>query len=243
MNVSVVIPAFNEERRIEHCLKSILNQTQKPYELIVVDNNSSDKTAEIAKSLGATVIFEPKKGIISARNAGFNAANGEIIARTDADTIVPSNWIETIINHFEKDPKLLAFSGPAIFGHKVFTPLVKLVVFETNKKIFGHNFLYGPNMALRKDVWEKVKNSACLDDELVHEDFDLSIHIGQLGKVGFDNNLKVRTSARRMKNNPTSFFVDYNIKTIDMITSHKGFRISTLASKIKRKINYQNNSN
>lgn len=243
MNVTVVIPAFNEEKRIGHCLKTVFNQTQKPYEVIVVDNDSTDNTAAIAREMGATVVFEPKKGTIAARNAGFNAASGEIIARTDADTIVPSNWIEKINEHFEKDPRLDALSGPAIFGHKFFAPLVKLVVFETNRKIFGHNFLYGPNMALRKNAWQKVKDAVCLDDEQVHEDFDLSIHIGQFGKIGFDDKLKVRTSARRMKNNPSSFFVDYNIKTIDMIASHKRFRISTLASKIKQKINYQTNSN
>lgn len=237
MNISVVIPAYNEEKRIAHCLKTVMNQSKKPYEVIVVDNNSTDNTAQIAEEMGAIVIKEKKQGITPARNAGFEKAQGEIIARTDADTIVPHDWIEKIEREFERDSELDALSGPAIFGINFFTPLVKLIVFETNKKIFGHYGLYGPNLALRKSAWERVKNQVCTDDDKVHEDTDLSIHVGKEGKIIYVKDLKVRTSARRMRNSPTSQFGEYLVKWADMIAYHKNYRISSLASNIKQRIN------
>lgn len=237
MNISVVIPAYNEEQRIALCLKSIFAQTQKPLEVIVVDNNSDDNTAQIARDMGATVMIEKQQGVTYARNLGFNNAKGEIIARTDADTVVPSNWLERINDHFEKDPKLEAVSGPAIFGIRFFTPIVRLLVFEANKRIFGHYGLYGPNFAIKKSAWEKVKNDVCLDDERVHEDTDLAIHVGKTGKIGYDSKLKVKTSARRLRQSPTSLLVMYLIKWADMIALHKKYRISSFASSIKHKIN------
>lgn len=237
MNISVVIPAFNEERRIAYTLKSVFNQTKKPYEVIVVDNNSTDKTAEIAKAMGAKVVIEKAQGATFARNKGFNEASGEIIARTDADTIVPHNWIETFDKHFTNDPLLDAISGPAIFGINFFTPIVKILVFETNKRIFGHYGLFGPNLAVRKSAWERVKNEVCLDDDKVHEDTDLSIHIGKEGKVGYDKSLKVRTSARRLRTSPKSLLIEYIIKWADMIAYHKKYRITTIASNFRQRVN------
>ena len=237
MNISVVIPAFNEEKRIGHCLKSVFNQTVKPQEVIVVDNNSTDKTAEIARAMGARVIIQPIQGVTFARNLGFDVAKGEIIARTDADTIVPSNWIEKYNDHFEEDPLLDALSGPAIFGISLFTPLLKLIVFETNKKIFGHYGLFGPNLAIRKSAWLKIRDKVCMDDEKVHEDTDLAIHIGKVGKVGYARDLKVRTSARRLRQSPSSLLVDYMVKWADMIAFHKQSRITTLAFRVNNKIN------
>lgn len=237
MRISVVIPAFNEEKRIAHCLKSVMSQTQMPFEVIVVDNNSTDNTAKIARDMGATVINEPRQRVTFARNTGFNSATGDIIARTDADTIVPSNWIERINQHFENDIHLDAVSGPAIFGIRVFTPVLRLLVFEANKRIFGHYGLFGPNLALRKSAWDRIKDDVCLDDDKVHEDTDLSIHVGKDGKVGYDKELKVRTSARRMRLSPTSLFIEYLIKWADMIAYHKKYRITTLASNIKHRIN------
>lgn len=236
MKVSVVIPAYNEERRIGHCLKTVFSQTVPPFEVIVVDNNSTDDTVKIARDAGATVIVESKQGVTFARNTGFNRAKGDIIARTDADTIVPDDWIERINKHFESDPKLYAVSGPAVFGISVFSPLLRLLVFEANKRIFGHYGLFGPNLAIKKTAWEQIKDDVCLDDDKVHEDTDLSIHIGQIGKIGYDKHLKVRTSARRLRQSPSSLLVEYLIKWADMIAFHKKYRITTIASNIRQKI-------
>lgn len=237
MKISVIIPAFNEEKRIARCLDSVFSQTYPAFEVIVVDNNSNDKTSDIALAMGARVVKEANQGITYARNKGFNEAKGEIIARTDADTIVSSNWLEIINRDFKKDENLLAVSGPAVFGIRVFSPLIRILVFESNKRIFGHYGLYGPNLAIRKSAWEMVKNEVCLDDERVHEDTDLSIHIGKNGKIGFDKELKVKTSARRLRHSPSSQLVEYLVKWADMIAFHKQYRIRKIASRIKRRIN------
>jgi glycosyltransferase involved in cell wall biosynthesis len=223
MKVSVVIPAFNEEKLIGRCIKALQNQTEKPYEIIVVDNNSKDKTAEIAKTLGAKVISEKHPGATFARNTGFNAAHGDIIARIDADTLVPKNWIAGIEKHFKDDPNLIALSGPTDFEDKKFNNL--LVVEKPThmiwKTIFGHDLLYGPNTALTKQAWEKVRGLVCLSDKIVHEDFDLAIHLGELnlGRIWFDKNHKVIVSERRWRE-PKSYW-EYPYRYFKTIAKHK----------------------
>jgi glycosyltransferase involved in cell wall biosynthesis len=204
MNISVIIPAFNEEKIIEKCLKSVINQTEKPFEIIVVDNNSTDKTAEIAKKFGARIVEEKIQGRRPARDAGFNAAKGDIIARTDADTIVPNDWIQKIHAAFENDDELLGFSGSGRFtGIPKFIQVNNCFVSGSSffvKLLMKHDGMMGFNMALRKSTWNLIKDEVCLDDKKVHEDMDLAIHIARLGKVFFDKTLVVNTMPRQLKN-------------------------------------------
>ena len=95
--VTVVIAAYNEEKDLPKCLTAITTQNfpKDDYEIIVVDNNSTDKTAEIAKSFGVKVITETKQGNTFAVKKGMDGAMGEIIANTDADTVVFSDWLST----------------------------------------------------------------------------------------------------------------------------------------------------
>ncbi len=92
MLISIVVPAFNEEKLIERSLQSIRGAAIKfseigwDYEIIVCDNNSSDRTGEIARAQGARVIFEPINQISRARNAGAAAANGQWLVFVDADS-------------------------------------------------------------------------------------------------------------------------------------------------------------
>ncbi len=111
--ISVVIPARNEERELPACLEALrLQDYQHEYEIIVVDNSSTDNTARVAASLGARVIHEPRKGAGWARQAGFAAAKGKIIASTDADTLVPTNWLSSIADAFSKHPDLVGVGDP-----------------------------------------------------------------------------------------------------------------------------------
>jgi len=101
MNVSVVIPVLNEEELIEQCLIAIINNSEKPLEIILVDGGSTDKTLEIAKKYNQVTIVEDKGGTAaSSRNKGIKLAKGEIIAFTDGDCIVTNNWISEINNSF-----------------------------------------------------------------------------------------------------------------------------------------------
>lgn len=225
MKVSVIIPAFNEEKYIEKCLISIFDQEEKPDEIIVIDNNSTDKTSEIAKRYEVKVIKEIIQGITPTRNRGFNEAKHEIIARTDADTWVRKDWIKRIKENFKNNKKLVALSGPTHFYDFPLHNLMQHSQWQ-NKAIFlyiksqiKHGTLYGPNTAIRKDAWQKIKNEICLDDKMVHEDTDLAIHIGKHGDVKTDSRLVVDTSFRRWRKIFTYF--EYSHRLLKTFRKHK----------------------
>ncbi|SFD91791.1 glycosyltransferase [Nitrosomonas sp. Nm166] len=107
MHLSIIVPAFNEERLITHCLDSIaesLAANQKPgftAEVIVVDNNSTDKTAKLAKRAGAKVVFEPINQIGRARNAGAAVATGDWLLFVDADSLLNPGMVADILKMIE----------------------------------------------------------------------------------------------------------------------------------------------
>ena len=99
--VSVIIPVYNGEKTLTQCLDSVLNQTYRNYEVIVVDNNSTDRTKEIIYYLKENnekikYVFAERRSVGAARNEGIRATQGDIFAFTDADCICPHNWIEEI---------------------------------------------------------------------------------------------------------------------------------------------------
>jgi len=225
MKISVVIPAFNEEKYIGSCLKSVNDQEIKADEIIVVDNNSTDKTKSIAEKMGAVVIKEKKQGIIHARNKGFESAKYRIIARCDADVAVPRDWIKKIKQNFE-NKDIDALSGPIIY-HDSFLKSASILpshIYLESLRIIskGNRYLLGPNMAIRKSIWLKVKKFVNLNDSRVHEDIDLSLNIIKIGgKIGYDNSLAVNTSSRRIKSKPRSFFLEYPTRIAKTFLTNK----------------------
>ena len=214
MKVSVIVPAYNEEGYIKDCLESILTQTVNPDEIIVIDNNSTDKTAQIARKMGARVVKEEKQGMIYARNKGFDIAKYEILTRCDADAQVSPDWIERIKFNFA-NYKIDALSGPILFYDSIIKSPLPAEIYSKFMRIIlkGNETLIGPNMSLTKNIWQRVKHLVCLDDGIVHEDIDLSINITKVGgKIIHDKKLIVRTSARRIKENPSSFFTEYPLR-------------------------------
>lgn len=225
MKVSVIIPAYNEEAYIGNCLDSLMQQEVKPDEIIVVNNNSTDKTVSIAKKYPVRIVREKKQGMIQARNRGFDEAQYDIIARTDADTIVPPNWIARIKKYFE-DKELIALSGPAHFydlpdvvRSSKLTTEAAFSYIRLFKQIMRYDCLYGPNMAIQKEAWNKVKNTICLDDKEVHEDIDLAIHLSHVGKIKFDFSFIVFSSFRRWKKLDPYF--EYTSRMVKSISKHK----------------------
>jgi glycosyltransferase involved in cell wall biosynthesis len=105
LNFSIVMPVFNAEPFIERCLRSLIRQTlaSNRYEIIVVDNNSSDRSAEIAaKFHQVKLLHEPEQGSYAARNTGIRAARGEVVAFTDPDCEVQADWVENIYYAIER---------------------------------------------------------------------------------------------------------------------------------------------
>jgi glycosyltransferase involved in cell wall biosynthesis len=155
--LSIVIPAYNEEDFLPRCLESIKAQVDAPsYEIIVVDNNSSDTTPYIAKKFGARLISEMQPGVVFARQAGLQAAKGDIVISTDADTYFASDWLKNIGTFFELNTKAAGLAG---HYHFVKGPLwakfwpvmgafwVKMIYYVFGKTIY----VSAANLAFRKD--------------------------------------------------------------------------------------------
>ena len=115
LTVSVVIPVKDDARRLAVCLAAIRRQTVAPLEVVVVDNGSTDASAAVARAGGARVVREEHAGIPAASAAGYDAAIGDVIARLDADSIPPAEWVETIRGHLTERPDLQGFR--TIFVH------------------------------------------------------------------------------------------------------------------------------
>ncbi len=103
MKISVVIPTYNEEQYLGDCLGALLNGSEKPYEIIVADGYSTDKTRSIARKYGATVVANKRRHAAGGRNAGIKRAKGDIIAFIDADCIPDKDWLKEIHKAFEED--------------------------------------------------------------------------------------------------------------------------------------------
>jgi glycosyltransferase involved in cell wall biosynthesis len=200
--ISVIIPSYNEEKLLPYCLKSVLNQDfpRNKYEIIVVNNASTDKTPQIAKKFKVKLINEPKKGLVRARNAGFKAAKGKYLVNLDADCLVPRNWLKRIEQNFRSNKNLVFLTGPTVPKKGEKNPLdflnIKIVSF------FYQNFhqliaYWGGNAAMRKKALIKVGGYNLhnpYNDELA-----LLHKFKKVGQVDFDSNLKVISSNRRVK--------------------------------------------
>jgi len=205
MKISVIIPARNEEKYIESCIRSVKLQNFSDYEIIVVDNGSTDKTAEIAKTLGVRVVSEPKVGLPRAREKGREIANGDLLVYLDADMKIPPLYLSRIFEHFEKHGNAVAVSNPFFFydGNwrinvltrfffKIFFP----IYCKSLKVLTIPRVLFGANFAIRREALEKIggfDNSL----EFYGEDTDISKRISKEGDIDFISDLCTFTSARR----------------------------------------------
>jgi glycosyltransferase involved in cell wall biosynthesis len=178
-------------------LDAIAEQTEAPDEVIVVDNNSVDRTAEIAKSYQfVTVVKETKQGRVYARNRGFNMIQNDIIARIDADTILPESWVAHVRRFYENPAHTgTAWTSGAKFYNVPCAPVVNAVYnclsFWLDAVLLGHRPLWGSNMALPRAMWHGLRYQLCERND-IHEDVDIAIHAHQAGfKIHYDSRMKV----------------------------------------------------
>jgi glycosyltransferase involved in cell wall biosynthesis len=224
MKVSVVLPVFNEEKYVAKCLTSLENQIVPADEIIVVNNNCNDQTINIAKKFKVRIVKESKQGISYARNRGFNEAKYEIIGRIDADSILPRDWVKRVKHDFAKY-KIDGLTGPVIFYDFSFkTPAYAQIYLELFRLIQkGKDTLIGPNMAITKKIWNKIKDDVCMDNTKVHEDIDLAIHLVKAGgKIRADDKLIAHCSARRLLKHPQQFFIEYPVRLVNTLKIHNG---------------------
>lgn len=196
---SVVIPCYNEARFIERTLQSLKQQTfNGAYEIIIVDNNCTDNTVEIAKKYHVRVVTENHPGVCWARQAGTAAARGEIVVSTDADTTFRKTWLETIDQAFRRKD-YIAVAGPCIYSDgpwwgkqypKFLFGTVNLISYLIGRPFY----ITATNVAFKKSAWDGYHTTLTQGGDelgLLHD-------LRRKGKVVFNNANPVYTSGRRL---------------------------------------------
>jgi len=196
MRVSVVVPAYNEEKLLPQCLESLKNQTH-PCEIVVCDNNSTDGTYTIAKKYADKVLREKKQGALHALNRGLKAASGDLIAITGADCVAPSDWIENFLPHF-LNPEVITCYGPI-------DPL------ENRHRMYFSAMNYAEKICIRTGLWFVIQGANCMmrkevlqragyfDPKVeVFEENGLFRKMKKMGRVRFVPKNPIKASTRRM---------------------------------------------
>ena len=209
VKISFVIPAYNEEALIGKCLASVLREiraSRADAEVIVVNNASTDQTRDVALSYpGVRVVDEIHKGITWARQAGFEASSGDLIANIDADTMLTPGWIDTVLASFTHED-IIALSGPYLYYDlPIFTRALVRMFYLMGycMHIFNQHVLHtgamlqGGNFVLRRDALECVGG---FDTSITFygEDTDIARRMSKVGRIKWTFALPLYTSGRRL---------------------------------------------
>lgn len=224
MEISVVIPAYNEEQFLPRCLHSLRKQTypKNQFEVIVVDNNSTDKTAYIARQFGTRVLFEAKRGVTYARQNGANSALGDIIVGIDADCEVGPGFLQQVAKEF-KNKKIVGLCGTVYFDD---APAI-VVINARLLTLFAHYFskfsgrtplCWAGNFSFRKNRFVET-GGYNLNLPLVvagyntqgSDEHDMAKRLmTKNNQAIFNKHISLTTSGRRFKNRLLYwFFVEY----------------------------------
>jgi glycosyltransferase involved in cell wall biosynthesis len=211
MVLSFVIPAYNEECYLADCIESILRQTEgmtDTTEIIVVNNASTDGTREVAlRYPQVKLVDEPRKGLTHARQAGFAASSGGLIANVDADSRLTDGWVERVLTAFEKNARLVSFSGPLIYYDltqkqrklvDVFYFSAWLTYFINRRILRTGSMVQGGNFVVTRKALDQI-GGFDLNIEFYGEDTDIARRMGAVGDVVYTFDLKMFSSARRLK--------------------------------------------
>ncbi|WP_067694346.1 glycosyltransferase [Nocardia jejuensis] len=208
--LTVVVPVLNESASIEPTLRQLVAQA-KIEEVIVVDNGSDDDTAHVVQEFAirhpkVVLLHEPVRGITFARNAGFDKARGDIIARTDADTVVSDEWGATILGFLAENPDTAAVTGLCTYHDSPVGFLLRWgqrLMIRTRQLGGPVGNMYGPNMALRRTAWLQVREHTQHRAD-VAEDLDLALCLLERHlRIEQLTTMRAQTSARRRRTSPT----------------------------------------
>lgn len=229
LTLSIVIPVYNEEHHLNACLDSIASQSVKPLEVIVVDNNSTDKSVEIARSYSfVTVLHEKKQHQVFAQATGFDFSKGDILGRIDADCILPEDWAEVVLGQFQ-DQDLAAVTGLADPYDVPFKRLGMAIWgfyhYHLMRWFTGKTMLWNSNAALRAKHWPIVKKKMLFADN-IWEDYEMSYWLANLGEVRLLKHLKVGCSTRSLH---MGFFAQlaYQFRSVRVFRRHNS-RLKTV---------------
>lgn len=200
--ISVIVPSLNDAGYLAACLDALAGQARRADEIIVVDNGSTDATADVARAAGARIVVEPMRGIWPATAAGFDAATGEVLARLDADSLPAPGWLAEIEHRMSRADRPTVITGPGIFygGNAVIRWIARNIYiggyFTVIGPLLGHPPVFGSNYAIRRDAWLELRELVHRDRADVHDDLDLSWWLQPGMTVVRDDRLLVGVSAR-----------------------------------------------
>lgn len=202
VTITVVIPSRDDAPFLAACLDAVARQTRAPDEVIVVDADSPDGTATIARAAGATVVRPPRLGIWPATAAGFDAASGNLLARLDADSVPARDWLEQVERRMSRPDHPTAVTGAGVFyggtapRRWIARHLYLAGYFIAIGALLGHPPVFGSNFALRRDAWTVLRDLVHRDRADVHDDLDLSWWMQPGMTVAYESSLVVGVSAR-----------------------------------------------
>ncbi len=201
--ISVVIPAYNEEKYIGLCLQSLMDHPPScPHEIIVVDNASTDGTARVARRFpGVRVVSEKRKGLAHARQRGLDSMRGTLYAALDADTIVGPRWAEILQREFDRDPSLVCLSGPYYLYDlpvaKAMTLWLLARIVQPIATLIVGPIVTGGNFVARKDA---LLEAGCFDTSIPFygEDVNTARRLRTVGTMKYSFKFRVNSSGRRI---------------------------------------------
>jgi glycosyltransferase involved in cell wall biosynthesis len=209
MTISAIVCAYNEASYLPACLFSLLSQTRRPDEILVINNASTDETAALARQVpGVRVIDESKKGLVIARETARREARGDILAFVDADCRAPISWLERVERRLGSPTGPVGVTGPYRFydwdwrGRSLIR-LYDVLVAPPTHFVVHHAFhlgaiLYGGNFAVRKDALTDI-GGFDRTIEFHGEDTNLGRRLTRVGRIDVCPDCWVWTSARRYR--------------------------------------------
>lgn len=194
--VSIVIPVYNGAGTLRQCIDSVLNQDYDNYEAVVVDNNSTDGTKEIIREFQkrdkrVNCVFEAARGRGVARNAGINNACGDIIAMTDADCIVPQNWLAQLTRPiiYENESAVMGAEKNSIKNYWAINIQDADALFlKRNSDGKYISLVDTKNFAVKTSIMKKLMFDPRLE---VFEDFDLYLRLKNSTRIRFCPSIEV----------------------------------------------------
>lgn len=184
--ISVIVPAYNAEKTVVQCIQSLIHQTipSDKYEIILVNDGSTDRTEEVTKSLGVKYFYQSNQGPATARNHGVALAHGDIILFTDSDCITERNWIEEMVKPFD-DPDVVGVKGRYKTRQKEVISRFAQLEFEERycllEKYKYIDFVDSYSAGFRKEVFLAVHGFDPCFPHANNEDVDLSYRLAQKG--------------------------------------------------------------
>lgn len=225
--ISVIVPAYNEEKYLSACLSALMKQKNAPpFEIIVVDNNSTDKTRIIAKQFSTKVLIQKIAGRAYARQMGADYASSNILAFTEADCIPHRNWLYKIHKFYITHPHHVGITGIFFYQNtsKIFKTLAPSFIYFTNTltRVFRKNNTFrGTNFSVKKNI---LKQAGGFDQTKVpFDDVECGYRVGKLGKIAFIPTMIVETSDRRIKGRVFTYFGEFLHSIIRIfVLNHRG---------------------